>query len=115
MSGDLFLQVISVYYTPEPGALMLLGLGLAGLAAAIRGSPGRSRLTDRRSAASNSADRSRPSRDNMTPDCNQGQSKRAVGGPLQRFGRRPPDGIVKRRVPLWTNFICRHERIYDWH
>ena len=73
------------------------------------------RLTDRRSAASNSAGRSRPSRDNMTPDCNQGQSKRAVGGPLQRFGRRPPDGIVKRRVPLWTNFICRHERIYDWH
>ncbi|MDP7067260.1 MAG: hypothetical protein QF637_06535, partial [Acidimicrobiales bacterium] len=48
-------------------------------------------LTDRRSAASNSADRTRPCHRSMPPDGNQGQLNRAVDGPLQRLvGRRQP-------------------------
>ena len=39
------------------------------------------RPTDRRSAASNSADRTRPYRLSMPPDGNPGQLERAVGGP----------------------------------
>ena len=46
-------------------------------------------LTDRRSAASNSADRIRSCHRSMPPDGNQGQLNRAVDGPLQRLvGRR---------------------------
>ena len=46
-------------------------------------------LTDRRSAVSDSADRTRPCHGSMPPDGNPGQSNRAVAGPLQRFvGRR---------------------------
>ena len=43
------------------------------------------RPTDRRSAASNSADRTRPCHPSMPPDSNQGQLNRAVDGPLQRL------------------------------
>jgi hypothetical protein len=45
-------------------------------------------LTDRRSAASNSADRIRSCPRSMPPDGNQGQLNRAVDGPLQRLVRR---------------------------
>ena len=45
----------------------------------------RRRPTDRRSAARNSADRTRPCRHSVPPDRNHGQLNRAVAGPLQRF------------------------------
>jgi hypothetical protein len=46
-------------------------------------------LTNRRSAASNSADRTRPCPKSMPPEGNQGQLNQAVADPLQRLVRHP--------------------------
>ncbi len=56
----------------------------------------RRRLTDRRSAASNSADRTRSCRHSMPPGGTQGQLNRAVDGPLQRLVIRRVAGLVRR-------------------
>ena len=72
-------------------------------------------LTDRRSAAINSADRTRPSCHGMPPDGNQGQLKPAVAGPLQRLvgrrrlvvGRPEPVGCGGGDLKLGGRFILR--------
>jgi hypothetical protein len=48
-----------------------------------------SRLTARRSAVSNRADRIRPCRPSMPPGGTEGQLNRAVAGPLQRLDSHP--------------------------
>ena len=53
------------------------------------------RLTDWRSAASNSADRIRPGQHIMPPEVNQGQLNQAVDGPLQRHVGRQARGCMR--------------------
>lgn len=58
------------------------------------------RLFDRRSAAHDSADWSRPCPGSMPPDGNQGQFNQAVAGPLQRH-------VERRLSEDWTRTMGR--------
>jgi hypothetical protein len=64
-------------------------------------------LTDRRSAASESADRSRPCSRSMPPDGNPGQSNRAVVGLLQLLPKQL-SSVREKFGPAWFS-VARYD------